>query len=68
VYRADDPAIQQEIAIVYSRLGIRHFEKQEYLLAEEALKKADTLFTDRSSPDAQKTASTLEQLRSIRRR
>ncbi len=68
VFRADDPAIQQEIAIVHSRVGIRHFEKQEYLVAEEALKKADSLFTDRSSPDAQKTTETLEQLHSIRRR
>jgi tetratricopeptide (TPR) repeat protein len=68
VYRADDPKIQQEIAVVHARVGIRHFEKQEYLLAEESLKKADALFTDRSSPDAQKTASTLGQLRSIRRR
>jgi tetratricopeptide (TPR) repeat protein len=68
VFRADDAGIQQEIAIVHSRVGVRHFDKQEYLLAEEALKKADSLFTDRSSPDAQKTAQTLEQLRSIRRR
>jgi Tfp pilus assembly protein PilF len=68
VFRADDAGIQQEIAIVYSRVGARHFDKQEYLLAEEALKKADSLFTDRSSPDAQKTAQILEQLRSIRRR
>jgi tetratricopeptide (TPR) repeat protein len=68
VYRADDPGIQQEIAIVHSRVGIRHFEKQEYLLAEEKLKKADSLFTDRSSPDAQKTTETLVELRSIRRR
>jgi len=68
VFRQDDPAIQQEIAIVYSRTGLRHLEKQEYLLAEETLKKADSLFTDRSSPDAQKTTAALEQLRSIRRR
>jgi Tfp pilus assembly protein PilF len=68
VFRQDDPRIQQEIAIVHSRLGLRHLEKQEYLLAEESLKKADGLFTDRSSPDAQKTAQALEQLRSIRRR
>jgi tetratricopeptide (TPR) repeat protein len=68
VFRADDPKIQQEIAVIHARLGIRHFEKQEYLLAEEALKKADALFTDRASPDAQKTAATLGQLRSIRRR
>jgi len=68
VFRADDPGIQQEIAVVHSRVGIRHFERQEYLLAEEALKKADSLFTDRSSPDCQKTTRTLEQLRAIRRR
>ncbi len=68
VFRADDATIQQEIAIVHSRVGVRHFDKQEYLLAEEALKKADSMFTDRSSPDAQKTAQTLQQLRSIRRR
>jgi len=68
VFRQDDAAIQQEIAIVYSRMGLRHLEKQEYLVAEETLKKADSLFTDRSSPDAQKTAQALEKLRSIRRR
>jgi len=68
VFRADDANIQQEIAIVHSRMGLRHLEKQEYLLAEEALKRADSLFTNRSSPDAQKTAAALEQLRSIRRR
>jgi len=68
VFRADDPGIRQEIAVVHSRVGIRHFEKQEYLLAEEALKKADSLFTDRSSPEAQKAAVTLGELRSIRRR
>jgi tetratricopeptide (TPR) repeat protein len=68
VFRADDAEIQQEIAIVHSRVGIRHFEKQEYLLAEETLKKADSLFTDRSSPEAQKTTATLNELHSIRRR
>lgn len=68
MFRSDDAAIQQETAVVYGRVGVRHFEKQEYLLAEEALKKADALFTDRSSADAKKTAETLEQLRSIRRR
>ncbi len=68
VFRADDPKIQQEIAVVHARVGIRHFQKQEYLLAEEALKKADSEFTDRSSPEAQKAAATLAELRSIRRR
>lgn len=68
VFRQDDAAIQQEIAIVYSRVGLRHLDKQEYLLAEEALKKAEGLFTDRSSPDAQKSAQALEQLRTMRRR
>jgi tetratricopeptide (TPR) repeat protein len=68
VFRQDDPGIQQEIAIVYSRVGIRHLEKQEYSLAEEALKKADSLFTDRTSPDAQKAAEALRELRDMRRR
>jgi tetratricopeptide (TPR) repeat protein len=68
VFRQDDARIRQEIAIVHSRIGLRHLEKQEYLMAEEALKKADSLFTDRSSPEAQKTAAALEQLRTIRRR
>ncbi len=68
VFRQDDPQIQQEIAVVYSRVGLRHLEKEEYLLAEEALKKAESLFTDRSSADAQKAAQALEQLRSMRRR
>jgi hypothetical protein len=54
--------------VVHSRIGLRHLEKQEYLLAEEALKQADAMFTDRSGPDAQKTAQALQQLRSIRRR
>jgi hypothetical protein len=49
-------------------MGLRHFEKQEYLLAEEALKKADSLFTDRSIPEAQKTTAALGELRAIRRR
>lgn len=68
VFRQDDAGIQQEIATLHSRVGLRHLEKQEYLMAEEALKKADSLFTDRSSPDAQKTTAALEQLRTIRRR
>jgi tetratricopeptide (TPR) repeat protein len=68
VFRQDDPGIQQEMAIVYSRVGLRHLEKQEYLLAEEALRKAESLFTDRGSPDAQKALSALEQLRAMRRR
>lgn len=68
LFRQDDAAIRQEMGIVYSRVGLRHLEKQEYLMAEEALKKADSLFTDRSTPDAQKTAAALEQLRTIRRR
>jgi tetratricopeptide (TPR) repeat protein len=68
VFRADDPVVQQEIAVIHSRMGLRHFEKQEYLLAEEALKKADSLFTDRSIPEAQKTTAALGELRAIRRR
>jgi tetratricopeptide (TPR) repeat protein len=68
VFRQDDEAIQQELAIVHSRLGIRHFENEEYMLAEEGLKNADALFPDHSIPEAQKNSETLEKLRSIRRR
>jgi tetratricopeptide (TPR) repeat protein len=68
MFRQDDTRIQQEIAIVHSRRGLRHLEKQEYLLAEEALKLAEGLFPDKSIPEAQKTAEALAQLRSIRRR
>ena len=68
MFRQGDPAIQQEMAIVHARVGLRHLEKQEYLLAEEALKKAEAMFTDRSTPEAQKAAEALEQLRTMRRR
>jgi hypothetical protein len=68
VFRQGDPAIQQEMAIIHSRLGIRHLDKQEYLLAEEELKKAESLFNDKSSPEAQKMEEALQKLRSIRRR
>lgn len=68
VFRQDDPAIQQEIAIVHSRIGLRHFDKQEYMLAEDALENAVDMFPDSSIPEAQKASEALTQLRSIRRR
>lgn len=68
VFRQDDKAIQQELAIVHSRVGLRHFENEEYMLAEQALESADALFPDHSIPEAQKNAETLQKLRSIRRR
>ena len=68
VFRQDDLDIQREIAIVHSRVGQRHFEKQEYMLAEEALKNADGLFPDRSIPEAQKNTETLQKLHARRRR
>lgn len=68
VFRQDDAAIQQEIALVHSRVGHRHFERQEYLLAEEALTRAFNLFPDKSVEEARQTSDTLAQLRSIRRR
>lgn len=68
MYRRDDVTIQQDMAIAYSRIGLRHLDKQEYLLAEEALKKAEEMFPDASIPEAQKVAEALAKLRSIRRR
>jgi tetratricopeptide (TPR) repeat protein len=68
MFRSDDLAIQQEIAIVHSRVGLRHLEKEEYLLAEESLKKAEAMFPDKSIPEARKTEEALQKLRTIRRR
>lgn len=68
VFRPGDPTLEKELAVVHSTIGIRHLEKQEYMLAEQSLKEAESLFPDKSSPEAQKTAEALRQLRSIRRR
>lgn len=68
MFRPDDQTIQQEMAIVHARIGQRHFDKQEYMLAQSALEKAEAMFPDSSIPEAQKAAETLEALRSIRRR
>lgn len=68
MFRQDDLSIRQEMAIVHSRIGLRHFEKQEYLLAQSALEKAERLFPDPNIPEAQKALEALDQLHSIRRR
>lgn len=68
VFRPGDAAVEQEMAVVHSTIGMRHLDKQEYLLAEQALKEADALFPDKSIPEARKTEEALKQLRSIRRR
>jgi tetratricopeptide (TPR) repeat protein len=68
VFRPGDASVEQEMAIVHSTIGMRHLEKQEYLLAEESLKEAESLFPDKSIPEARKTEDALKQLRSIRRR
>jgi hypothetical protein len=68
MFRQDDLSIQQEMAIVHARIGIRHFEKQEYMLAQSALETAEGMFPDPNIPEAQKATETLNQLRSIRRR
>lgn len=68
MFRQDDASIREQMAIVYSRIGSRHLEKQEYLLAEEALTRAQSLFPDPSLPEAQQTEAALAELRSIRRR
>ena len=40
MFRQDDLSIQQEMAIVHARIGLRHFEKQEYMLAQSELEDA----------------------------
>jgi tetratricopeptide (TPR) repeat protein len=66
--RGDDPQLREEIAELYSRIGHQYFEEKRYSLAEQTLTKAYRIFPDKSSPEAQKTSSTLNQLRAIRGR
>lgn len=66
--RGDAPQLRQEIAELYSGIGHQYFEEQRYSLAEQTLTKAYQMFPDKSYPAAQKTSSTLNQLRAIRGR
>jgi tetratricopeptide (TPR) repeat protein len=66
--RGEDPALQQEIAALYSRIGHEYFDDQHYSLAEQTLTKAYQMFPDKSDPEAQRTSSTLNRLRAIRGR
>ena len=68
MFRQDDLSIQQEMAMVHARIGLRHFEKQEYMLAQSELEDAVAMFPDPNIPEAQKATDALNQLRSIRRR
>lgn len=68
MFRQDDLSIQQEMAMVHARIGLRHFEKQEYMLAQSELEDAVGMFPDPNIPEAQKATEALNQLRSIRRR
>ncbi|GMR22250.1 MAG: hypothetical protein BMS9Abin37_0586 [Acidobacteriota bacterium] len=68
MFRQDDLSIQQEMAIVHARIGLRHFDKQEYMLAQSELEVAVGMFPDPNIPEAQKATDALNQLRSIRRR
>ncbi len=68
MFRQDDPAIQTELAVAQSRIGLRHFERQEFLLAQTALEEAVGMFPDPSTAEAQPAVETLERLRSMRRR
>ena len=54
MFRQDDLSIQQEMAIVHARIGLRHFEKQEYMLAQSELEDAVGMFPDPNIPEAQK--------------
>ncbi|TDI45217.1 MAG: tetratricopeptide repeat protein [Acidobacteria bacterium] len=68
MFRADDQNIQQEMAMVHARIGLRHLKKQQYMLAEGALTKAVNMFPDQSVQEAQEASEALAQLRTIRRR
>ncbi len=68
MFRQDDLSIQQEMAMLHARIGLRHFEKQEYMLAQSELEDAVGMFPDPNIPEAQKATEALNQLRSIRRR
>ncbi len=68
MFRQDDLSIQQEMAVVHARIGLRHFEKQEYMLAQTELEVAVGMFPDPNIPEAHKATEALNQLRSIRRR
>ena len=66
--RGDDPELRREIAALYSRIGHEYFEEKHYSLAEQTLTKAYQMFPDKGDPEAQRTSSTLNQLRAIRGR
>lgn len=68
MFRQDDPSIQKELALAQARIGLRHFERQEFLLAQTALEEAVGMFPDTSIPEARPAVETLERLRSMRRR
>ena len=68
MFRQDDLSIQQEMAMVHARIGLRHFEKQEDMLAQSELEDAVGMFPDPNIPEAQKATDALNQLRPIRRR
>ena len=67
MFRQDDLSIKQEMAIVHARIGLRHFDKQEYMLAQNELEEAVGMFPDPNIPQAQKATEALNQLRAIRR-
>jgi len=67
MFRQDDKALQREVAVLYARVGQSYFDGKQYLLAEDALKKAYGMFPDKNDPEAQKAEATLQELRAIRR-
>ncbi len=68
MFRADDPAIQQELATIQAKIGLGHYKRQEFLLAQTILEEAVPMFPDPSIAVAQEAIQTLERLRSMRRR
>jgi len=68
MFRQDDPAIQQELAMIQARIGLAHYKRQEFLLAQTILQEAVPMFPDSSIPEAQEAQEALDRLNSMRRR
>lgn len=68
MFRRGDLEIERGIAVAHARMGQHYFDNEQYSLAEQELSLAVDMFPDKSDPEAQEAASTLERLRSLRRR
>jgi tetratricopeptide (TPR) repeat protein len=67
IWRPDDEPVKLRIADIYIEMGIEHFNKGEYAVAEARFKEADRYVSDSRSPQGIKLADYTERLRAIRR-